>query len=84
MRALEQAAVDAGATWPGLMEQAGWGVALAGCAAGHAEGRAGELGGHGAGGAGGCSAEESGENGTEGDAAMEAHGSPIFGSRRPN
>src|SRR3954453_16713203 len=28
MRALEQAAVDAGATWPGLMEQAGWGVAL--------------------------------------------------------
>src|SRR5689334_12997992 len=26
MRALEQAAVDAGATWPGLMEQAGWGV----------------------------------------------------------
>src|SRR4051812_1322070 len=27
MRALEQAAVDAGATWPGLMEQAGWGVA---------------------------------------------------------
>jgi NAD(P)H-hydrate epimerase len=29
MRALEQAAVDAGATWPGLMEQAGWGVAQA-------------------------------------------------------
>src|SRR4051794_2378077 len=27
MRALEQAAVDAGASWPGLMEQAGWGVA---------------------------------------------------------
>src|SRR5690242_11650906 len=27
MRALEQAAVDAGSTWPGLMEQAGWGVA---------------------------------------------------------
>jgi len=27
MRALEQAAVDAGATWAGLMEQAGWGVA---------------------------------------------------------
>jgi NAD(P)H-hydrate epimerase len=27
MRALEQAAVDAGATWSGLMEQAGWGVA---------------------------------------------------------
>jgi ADP-dependent NAD(P)H-hydrate dehydratase / NAD(P)H-hydrate epimerase len=27
MRAIEQAAVDAGATWPGLMEQAGWGVA---------------------------------------------------------
>lgn len=27
MRRLEQAAVDAGATWPGLMEQAGWGVA---------------------------------------------------------
>lgn len=27
MRALEQATVDAGATWPGLMEQAGWGVA---------------------------------------------------------
>src|SRR5215212_1461285 len=27
MRALEQAAVDAGATWPSLMEQAGWGVA---------------------------------------------------------
>lgn len=27
MRALEQAAVDAGATWDGLMEQAGWGVA---------------------------------------------------------
>jgi ADP-dependent NAD(P)H-hydrate dehydratase / NAD(P)H-hydrate epimerase len=27
MRALEQAAVDAGATWPGLIEQAGWGVA---------------------------------------------------------
>lgn len=27
MRALEQASVDAGATWPGLMEQAGWGVA---------------------------------------------------------
>jgi NAD(P)H-hydrate epimerase len=26
MRALEQAAVDAGATWEGLMEQAGWGV----------------------------------------------------------
>ena len=26
MRALEQAAVDAGATWSGLMEQAGWGV----------------------------------------------------------
>jgi len=29
MRDLEQAAVDAGATWPGLMEQAGWGVAQA-------------------------------------------------------
>jgi ADP-dependent NAD(P)H-hydrate dehydratase / NAD(P)H-hydrate epimerase len=29
MRALEQAAVDAGATWPGLIEQAGWGVAQA-------------------------------------------------------
>jgi NAD(P)H-hydrate epimerase len=29
MRALEQAAVDAGATWPGLMEHAGWGVAQA-------------------------------------------------------
>lgn len=28
MRALEQAAVDAGATWAGLMEQAGLGVAL--------------------------------------------------------
>lgn len=27
MRALEQAAVDGGATWEGLMEQAGWGVA---------------------------------------------------------
>jgi NAD(P)H-hydrate epimerase len=27
MRALEQAAVEAGATWPGLMEQAGWGIA---------------------------------------------------------
>src|SRR5262249_1990496 len=27
MRWLEHAAVDAGATWPGLMEQAGWGVA---------------------------------------------------------
>src|SRR5262245_7199435 len=27
MRALEQAAVDAGATWESLMEQAGWGVA---------------------------------------------------------
>ena len=27
MRALEHAAVDAGATWAGLMEQAGWGVA---------------------------------------------------------
>jgi NAD(P)H-hydrate epimerase len=27
MRALEQAAVDSGATWAGLMEQAGWGVA---------------------------------------------------------
>lgn len=27
MRHLEQAAVDAGATWPSLMEQAGWGVA---------------------------------------------------------
>lgn len=27
MRALEQAAVDAGASWEGLMEQAGWGVA---------------------------------------------------------
>ncbi|GAB4438896.1 MAG: bifunctional ADP-dependent NAD(P)H-hydrate dehydratase/NAD(P)H-hydrate epimerase [Chloroflexi bacterium OHK40] len=27
MRALEQAAVAAGATWEGLMEQAGWGVA---------------------------------------------------------
>jgi NAD(P)H-hydrate epimerase len=26
MRALEQAAVDRGATWAGLMEQAGWGV----------------------------------------------------------
>ncbi|HEU5103646.1 MAG TPA: NAD(P)H-hydrate dehydratase [Roseiflexaceae bacterium] len=26
MRALEQAAVDAGGTWAGLMEQAGWGV----------------------------------------------------------
>lgn len=29
MRALEQAAVDGGATWAGLMEQAGWGVAQA-------------------------------------------------------
>jgi hydroxyethylthiazole kinase-like uncharacterized protein yjeF len=29
MRALEQAAVDAGATWAGLMEHAGWGVAQA-------------------------------------------------------
>ncbi len=27
MRALERAAVEAGATWAGLMEQAGWGVA---------------------------------------------------------
>jgi ADP-dependent NAD(P)H-hydrate dehydratase / NAD(P)H-hydrate epimerase len=27
MRELEAAAVQAGATWPGLMEQAGWGVA---------------------------------------------------------
>jgi NAD(P)H-hydrate epimerase len=27
MRALEQGAVDAGATWQGLIEQAGWGVA---------------------------------------------------------
>ncbi|NNJ08794.1 NAD(P)H-hydrate epimerase [Chloroflexales bacterium ZM16-3] len=27
MRALERAAVDTGATWAGLMEQAGWGVA---------------------------------------------------------
>lgn len=27
MRRLEQAAVDAGSTWAGLMEQAGWGVA---------------------------------------------------------
>ena len=27
MRVLEQATVAAGATWPGLMEQAGWGVA---------------------------------------------------------
>jgi NAD(P)H-hydrate epimerase len=27
MRQLEHAAVDAGATWPALMEQAGWGVA---------------------------------------------------------
>ncbi|MFN8568926.1 MAG: NAD(P)H-hydrate dehydratase [Kouleothrix sp.] len=27
MRTLEQAAVDAGATWSGLIEQAGWGVA---------------------------------------------------------
>src|SRR5690348_356266 len=27
MRRLEQAAVEAGASWPGLMEQAGWGVA---------------------------------------------------------
>jgi NAD(P)H-hydrate epimerase len=27
MRALEQSAVDSGATWSGLMEQAGWGVA---------------------------------------------------------
>ncbi len=27
MRALEQGAVDAGATWSGLLEQAGWGVA---------------------------------------------------------
>src|SRR5262245_40075180 len=27
MRALEQQAVDGGATWSGLMEQAGWGVA---------------------------------------------------------
>lgn len=25
MRQLEQAAVDAGSTWAGLMEQAGWG-----------------------------------------------------------
>lgn len=29
MRDLERAAVAAGATWPGLMEQAGWGVAQA-------------------------------------------------------
>jgi NAD(P)H-hydrate epimerase len=29
MRAQERAAVDAGATWAGLMEQAGWGVAQA-------------------------------------------------------
>lgn len=29
MRALEQAAVDGGATWAGLMEQAGWGIAQA-------------------------------------------------------
>lgn len=29
MRALERAAVEAGATWAGLMEQAGWGVAQA-------------------------------------------------------
>lgn len=29
MRRLEQAAVDAGATWSDLMEQAGWGVAQA-------------------------------------------------------
>lgn len=29
MRRVEQAAVDAGATWGGLMEQAGWGVAQA-------------------------------------------------------
>ncbi|HRC76568.1 MAG TPA: NAD(P)H-hydrate epimerase, partial [Kouleothrix sp.] len=29
MRALEQAAVDAGASWATLMEQAGWGVAQA-------------------------------------------------------
>lgn len=29
MRALEQATVDAGATWASLMEQAGWGVAQA-------------------------------------------------------
>lgn len=40
MRALEQGAVDAGATWPGLLEQAGWGVAqealrLLGDASGH-------------------------------------------------
>src|SRR5690349_6081364 len=27
MRALEQAAVDTGATWENLMEQAGWGMA---------------------------------------------------------
>ena len=27
MRQVEQAAVDAGSTWSGLMEQAGWGVA---------------------------------------------------------
>src|SRR5690242_17819963 len=27
MRRLEAAAVNAGETWPGLMEQAGWGVA---------------------------------------------------------
>lgn len=41
MRALEQGAVDAGATWQGLIEQAGWGVAqeslrLLGPAAGRA------------------------------------------------
>ena len=40
MRALEQAAVDAGATWAGLMEQAGWGVAqIAMRLLGHVEGK---------------------------------------------
>jgi len=40
MRALEQAAVDAGATWAGLMEQAGWGVTqIAMRVLGHVEGK---------------------------------------------
>jgi len=40
MRALEQAAVDAGATWAGLMEQAGWGVAqIAMRLLGHVQGK---------------------------------------------
>jgi NAD(P)H-hydrate epimerase len=40
MRALEQAAVEAGATWAGLMEQAGWGVAqVAMRVLGHVQGK---------------------------------------------